>query len=219
MQHTSPKMDPGPKRARGRTTIEATPFITHARIGMSELTRGSIEERLRQALEPFGPRISRATLRFDDVNGPRGGPGLLCVIDVAFDSGEHVRIEQRATGVMEAVRRGMSRVVRSVRQHVERSERKTPRPTAKPRRAASADAQAADGASVRGSARPSARHPQHDGSQNDSGMSYALEDSQGKPSRKSTRASSNHIKAASQLTRRIQRKLQSPQARAAKSAA
>jgi hypothetical protein len=50
---------------------------------------------------------------------------------------------------------------------------------------------------------------------NTAGMSYALEDSvQARPSRKSTRGSANRSKPASNLTRRQQRRTQSPQARA-----
>jgi hypothetical protein len=46
-------------------------------------------------------------------------------------------------------------------------------------------------------------------------MTYALEDSRGQPSRKSTRASGNRTKAATQLTRRVRRRVSSPSARAA----
>jgi hypothetical protein len=51
--------------------------------------------------------------------------------------------------------------------------------------------------------------------QDTSGMTYALEDSLGQPSRKSTRASGNRTKAATQLTRRAQRRISAPSARAA----
>ena len=195
-----------PKRAHGRTLIADTPILTHTRISLSEVTRTSIEERLRRALAPFGTRISRAAIRLEDLNGPRGGVDLCCSVEVLFDGGDRVRIEQRAAEVLEAVRRIIPRVARTVRQHVDRSGHRTPRPTQRPPQPTAASA-----------GTPSARktpRSQHDGRQNDSGMTYALEDSQGKPSRKSTRASSNHIKAATQLTRRIRRKLQAPQTRA-----
>jgi ribosome-associated translation inhibitor RaiA len=202
-----------PKRALGRTPIAGTEVITHARVALDEVARTSIEDRLRLTLMPFGTRISRAVIRLHDENGPRGGPGLRCMIEIVFDRGDRVRIEQRASEVLEAVRRVMPRVARAVRQHVERSGQKTPRPTLRPERAAlEPEAQVTNGHN-------SNHHSKHDGSQNDSGMTYALEDCEGRPSRKSTRASSHHIKAATQLTRRVRRALQSPQARAAKSAA
>ena len=209
---TEAKMSP--KRSRGRTPIADTPLLTHARVALPEVTRESIEERLRRTLAPFGTRISRAEIRLDDVNGPRGGVGLRCTIDVVFDGGDRVRVEQSAAEVLEAVRRIMPRVAHSVRQHVARSGHKTPRATLR-RRAAPEPQEPEPAVPVS----PNGKHGKHDGRQNDSGMTYALEDSSGKPSRKSTRASSNHIKAATQLTRRTQRALNSPQARAAKSAA
>jgi putative sigma-54 modulation protein len=210
-----------PKRSRGRTRIDDTPLLTHARVALPEVTRESIEERLRHTLAPFGTRISRAEIRLDDVNGPRGGVGLRCSIDVLFAGGDRVRIEQDAAEVLEAVRRIMPRVAHRVRQHVGRSGHKTPRATL--RRRALGEPEAAPSLAslpeAAASAGSNGKHGKHDGRQNDSGMTYALEDSSGKPSRKSTRASSNHIKAATQLTRRTQRALSSPQARAAKSAA
>jgi len=202
-----------PKRALGRTPIDSTEVITHARVALDEVARTSIEERLRSTLTPFGTRISRAVIRLQDENGPRGGPGLRCRIEIVFEHGERVHIEQRASEVLEAVRRIMPRVARAVRHHVERSGQKTPRATLRPPPAAlEAEAPVTNGHN-------SHQHGKHDGSQHDSGMTYALEDSDGRPSRKSTRASSNHSKAATQLTRRVRRALQSPQARAAKSAA
>jgi hypothetical protein len=194
-----------PKRARGRTLIADTPIVTHTRIGLPEVTRTSIEERLRRALAPFGTRISRAAIRLEDLNGPRGGVDLCCSVEVLFDGGNRVRIVQRAAEVLEAVRRIIPRVARSVRQYVGRSGHRTPRPSQSPL------GQTQASASTSAARTP---HSQHDGRQNDSGMSYALEDSQGKPSRKSTRASSNHVKSATQLTRRTRRRLHAPQTRA-----
>jgi hypothetical protein len=45
-------------------------------------------------------------------------------------------------------------------------------------------------------------------------MGYTLEDSAGKPSRKSTRRSANRAKSASKLHRRQKRRLRAPKARA-----
>jgi hypothetical protein len=47
--------------------------------------------------------------------------------------------------------------------------------------------------------------------------SFALEDSKGQPSRKSTRRSANRTKASTNLTRRQKRRVRSPEARAQRS--
>lgn len=251
-----------PKRARGRTAIDATPIVTRSRVSLPAVTRRSIEERLRGTLAPFGPRIERASIRFEDLNGPRGGVDIHCTIKVVLSGSESIIIEQRAPDVLDASRRALSRVARTVRQYADRRGGKTPRATTAPRRAARKAAprpalpKAARGTGSiigkragRGSASLAAALERPEKLRRDayvdtaeagvseterkaggtfsarrnskletSGMTYALEDSRGKPSRKSTRGSAGRSKAATQLTRRAQRKVRSPQARAAKAA-
>jgi hypothetical protein len=264
MTHQDTRATTLPKRARGRTAIEETPIVTRSRVSLSAVERRSIEERLRRALAPFGTRIERASIRFEDLNGPRGGVDIHCTIKVVFSGSDSIIIEQRAADVVDVVRRAMPRVARNVRSYADRSGRKTPRATAGLRRAAtpkSAPARAQPSAAQdtgsiigkragRGKAslalaleRPeklrrdayvdtaepgvnetdrkaggqlSARR---NSKLDTSGMTSALEDSRGKPSRKSTRGSTQRSKAATQLTRRALRKVRSPQARAAKSSA
>lgn len=257
-----------PKRARGRTAIDATPVVIRSRVSLPAVTRRSIEERLRGTLAPFGPRIERASIRFEDLNGPRGGVDIHCTIKVVLSGSDSIIIEQRAPDVLEAVRRALSRVGRTVRQYADRRGGKTPRATVVPRRAAARRGAATkpapseplpnaarDAGSIigkragRGSAnleaaleRPEklrrdayvdtaeagvseterkaggAFSARRNSKSETSGMTYALEDSRGKPSRKSTRGSAGRSKAATQLTRRAQRKVRSPQARAARAA-
>lgn len=258
-----------PKRARGRTAIEQTPIVTRSRVSLPVITRRSIEERLRGTLAPFGPRIERASIRFEDLNGPRGGVDIRCAIKVVLSGSDSIIIEQRAPDVLDAARRALSRVARTVRQYADRRGGKTPRATAAPRRAAPRRAAATsstptqalskvapDTGSIigkragRGGANLAAALERPEKLRRDayvdtadagvseterkaggafsarrnskseiSGMTYALEDSRGKPSRKSTRGSAGRSKAATQLTRRTQRKIRSPQARAARATA
>jgi hypothetical protein len=227
--------------------------------------RRSIEQRLRRALLPFGPRIERATIRFEDVNGPRGGAGLECSIKVVSNS-ESLLIGQRATDVLEAVRRALPRVARAIRQHADRSSCKTPAPsgartTAPPRRmprrrVAPDSAQlpqrsashetslmgkrsgrrraalpgvlerpeklrrdalvdtAAQGISETDRKAGGRRTARRNSKAEASSVPYALEDSLDQPSRKSTRAGGDRVKAGTQLARRAQPKVRSPAARA-----
>jgi hypothetical protein len=119
-----------PKAVRGRTAIAETPITTRSRVRLPAVDRRNIEQRLRRVLAPFGPRIERASIRFEDTDGPRHGQrGLRCAIEVVFSGAESVIIEQRATTVQETVRRAIPRVSRSVRRCADSSARKTPRPT------------------------------------------------------------------------------------------
>ena len=206
-----------PKRARGRTVIGDTPVTTRSRVPLQETARRSIEQRLRRALTPFGPRIERASIRFEDLNGPRGGVDLRCAIKVVFSGSDSVIVEEQGASVLEVVRRVMPRVGRIVRRHVDASGKKTPRATRgriaaqRERAARQRETAGADGTSAR------TRRVRRTIKQNRSGMTYALEEPAAQPSRKSTRASGNRIKAATQLTRRAQRKVSSPSERAARS--
>lgn len=253
-----------PKRARGRTAIGDTPVATRSRVPLDETARRSIEQRLRRALAPFGPRIERATIRFEDLNGPRGGVDLHCAIKVVLSGSDSIIVEERGTSVLEVVRRMLPRVGRIVRRQVDAKGGKTPRPTRagksaplersarvpqrggeaegatlhealigkragrrsrglpaalerpeKERRDALVDTAAPETSETDRKAGGSST-ARRNSKQNPSGMTYALEDSEGRPSRKSSRGSGNRIKAATQLTRRAQRKVSSASARAAR---
>jgi len=95
-----------PKHARGRTAMESTPITTRSRVPLSAETRRRIEQRLRRALAPLGPRIERASIRFDDVDGHRHGSGLRCAIKVVFSGSDSIIIDQRATSVPSSRPRG-----------------------------------------------------------------------------------------------------------------
>ena len=248
------------KSSRGRTAIEETPITTRSRVPMPVEDRRNIETRLRRVLAPFGTRIERATIRFEDLNGPRQGVGMRCAIKVVLSGSDSVIVEERATNVLETARLAIPRVARSVRRHAGQSGGKAPRVTV-PRSGAPGAASATEQAQAeqpdagswigkrvgRGPAnlaaaleRPeklrrnalvdtaqpgvSATDRKAGGSstarrnskQSNSGMAAALEDSRTKPSRKSTRGGTNRTQGATQLTRRAQRKVRSPQARAAR---
>jgi hypothetical protein len=257
MTQQSSEVTMAPKRSRGRTAIEDTPITTRSRVPMPMKDRRSIEARLRRVLAPFGPRIERATIRFEDVNGPRRGVGMRCAIKVVFSGSDSIIVEERATNVLETARLAIPRVARSVRRYAGQSGAKTPRATRRSTapRAAWAAEQAASklpdpgsliGKRVGGGAanlaaaleRPEKLRrdvlvdtaqpgvsatdrkagggstARRNSKRSNSGMTAALEDSRRKPSRKSTRGGTNRAQGATQLTRRAQRRVRSPQARA-----
>jgi hypothetical protein len=97
------------------------------------------------------------------------------------------------------------------------AERSKPnRPAKSPRRGDAADtSRPGAAATARKAGAGEARNMKKNGS---SKATFAPEASKGKPSRKSTRQSANRVKAASNLTRRQQRRVRSPAARAARGA-
>jgi ribosome-associated translation inhibitor RaiA len=73
-----------------------------------------IERRLRFALSRFTDRIDRVTVRFADLNGPRGGVDKRCRIVVRLRPGGQIVIEDTAAGLETAIDRGADRAQRAV---------------------------------------------------------------------------------------------------------
>jgi ribosome-associated translation inhibitor RaiA len=127
------------KPSLGRTATADTPLSIRSRLGISDTFREQIREHLGRALDPFGPRIQRVSVRFEDVNGRRGGVDTLCRIKVAMEADESIIIEELAEDAAVALARAIPRVARNVRRAVERYAEKAPRP-ATPRRSVAAPA-------------------------------------------------------------------------------
>jgi hypothetical protein len=65
-------------------------------VALSESTQSWIQARAGRQLGKFGGRVQRVTLRFKDVNGPRGGKDMLCRAKVTLKGLPSVVVEQRA---------------------------------------------------------------------------------------------------------------------------
>src|SRR4051794_12853972 len=65
-------------------------------VELSESTKSWIQARAGRQLGKFGGRVRSLTLRFKDVNGPRGGKDMLCRAKVMLKGLPHVVVEQRA---------------------------------------------------------------------------------------------------------------------------
>jgi hypothetical protein len=59
------------KATRGRTGVRETPLAVRGKVSKRE-TQSRARARLGRALGSMAPRIERVTVRFEDVNGPRG---------------------------------------------------------------------------------------------------------------------------------------------------
>jgi len=248
------------KRTRGRTSIADTPIAIRSRISIDADLRAQTEERLRRALSSLGPRIERASVRFEDLNGPRGGVDTVCRVKLVFSGGPSVQVEERGIDAAVAMGRAVRRVAHAARRRADRDGGSAPAATHEPVSVHRAESRPFDAAVDTGSVigrrvgrarvnldsaleRPeklrrdayvntaevgrSATDRKAGGSvsarrnarKSADGMVSTLEDSRDKPSRKSTRRSSNRSLGATQLTRRTKRALATPGARAARSRA
>jgi ribosomal subunit interface protein len=87
--------------------------------------------RLRFAVGRFAERIEEMIVRFEDLNGPRGGVDMSCRIVVRLRPGGAVRVEERDEDLYSAIDRAADRVGRAVRRELGR--RRTLRRAAAPR--------------------------------------------------------------------------------------
>lgn len=85
------------------------------------MTEAYAERTLQSKLSKFASHVLRGSVRFEDVNGPRGGVDTVCRVKVMLKNLEPVIVEERATGAREAVDIVADGVERAVRRAVERT--------------------------------------------------------------------------------------------------
>jgi hypothetical protein len=249
---------PRAKRARaGRTRVSETPL--DVRVSGVEVPDGfgaDARALLGRRLGRFATHIERATVRLEDINGPRGGVDTVCRIQLTVSGRPPVLVARNAVDAPTALRRSATAAAQAMDRSIGRAGRRTPRPThPAPSRAAGRTRRDAapwpeDGSLVgrrvgrsrrkvvRAASRPEKRRrdrfidtaaPGVSETDRKAGggssaarntklrlarMGYTLEDSAGKPSRKSTRKSANRAKSGSKLARQQKRRIRSPKARA-----
>ena len=207
------------RRTAGRTWAPETPLaVRTSGVAVDPELRARIHQRLGWRLGKFAPRIERLSVRFEDVNGPRGGIDVACSIKAVIGDLPSVVVTELAANPRLAFDRAGLRVERAVRRAIGRGrERGRLGPTQAPTVAHGRKRQrGARGARVTRAAPSTAvrnrkrRAPK---------ATAALEGSaRSRPSRKSTRGSANRAKHGNKLGRREQRRLSSPKARRGRSA-
>jgi hypothetical protein len=102
------------KRATGRPSLERVPVVVRS---ADEIGAG-LERRVRAQLASRVGRaaglIERITVRFDDINGPRGGRDTLCRIKVVMAGRPSIVVEKRATSHAPAFAEAVTAVATAV---------------------------------------------------------------------------------------------------------
>jgi hypothetical protein len=202
------------RRKAGRTGASKTPVSLRAsRVSVDPDFVERIEERLGWRLGKFAVHIERLTVRFEDVNGPRGGRDVACRIKVVISGLPSVVVTELARSAPEAFNRADGRVERAVRNALSRARDRGDLSAARPRHVSAGGARPTRAAAAPKAPRNFTRRPRK--------ATAALEDTapRSRPSRKSTRGSSNRAKHANKLARREQRRVSSPKAKRARARA
>jgi ribosome-associated translation inhibitor RaiA len=126
------------RKAAGRTPVEATPLnVRTSGLNVDDAMKAHVRRRIGLKLGKSADHIERVTVRFEDVNGPRGGVDTACRIKIVFSGLDSVVYETRDLDARKALDRAAAGVDEVVRRLLERT-RARPRPPgarAAPRRA------------------------------------------------------------------------------------
>jgi hypothetical protein len=109
------------KRRAGATAVAATPL--RIRVSGTELDASDkqlVRDRLGRKLSRYGGDITQATVRFVDINGPRGGVDTVCKIKLSIAGLDHIVVEARDVDVRAALRRAATSAHNAVVRAMER---------------------------------------------------------------------------------------------------
>ena len=105
------------KRTAGRTAAADTPaYIRAVGVRLGAADKDYLRRKLGRKLGKFARRIERASVRIEDVNGPRGGVDKRCGIKVVMSGLPSVVVEHRHESLQAAMDGALARVERAVRQ-------------------------------------------------------------------------------------------------------
>lgn len=122
------------KSSAGATAGRETPLTVLTKdVAISPALRQHVAARLGRALGKFAPHVERVTVRFRDLNGPRGGNDKSCNVKVVLSRLPSVVVEEQAETERVAFDRVAARTERAVRSAIDKERARLPRRKAKPR--------------------------------------------------------------------------------------
>ena len=114
------------KRHAGRTAAGDTAVTIRSRVALAPVEVARIRRSITRSLGWMATRLERLTIRFDDINGPRGGLDTSCRIKAVISGHPSVVVEERAQGATEAALRAAPRLARSLGRVIARQGGKAP---------------------------------------------------------------------------------------------
>jgi ribosome-associated translation inhibitor RaiA len=100
----------------------------HATWPLGEGFRHLIEARLSATLRGLDSRLGRVVVRFEDLNGPKGGEDTACRIQIALNGHSVLVVEARAEGEEHAFRLAVPKLTAALNRQLDRRRTK-PRTT------------------------------------------------------------------------------------------
>lgn len=88
---------------------------------LTDALRQHCERRLRFALGPTSSRLRSTSVRLSDINGPRGGVDMRCVIHASAQGASPVVISHVESDIYVAIDRAADRLARTLTRRVQRN--------------------------------------------------------------------------------------------------
>ncbi len=92
---------------------------------LDEETKAYVRRSLGKKLGKFAQHIERISVRYEDVNGPKGGRDKLCRIKVTLSGLEPVVVDERGEHFMDAYDVAVDNLQRTVRRHLDKAGRRS----------------------------------------------------------------------------------------------
>lgn len=110
------------KATAGRIATGQTPLAlrTHG-VGAGPDLRAYVRDRAGRKIGKHAEHVERVTVRFEDVNGPRGGVDTVCRIKVVLSGFTSVVVEERATDARQAFDAAVQVAARSTARELSRA--------------------------------------------------------------------------------------------------
>lgn len=83
-------------------------------ISVTEVLRKAVERSISFALSRFADRVSRVTVRLEDINGPKGGKDKKCLVTAGLIPTISIVVEDIDSDLYVAIDRAMDRLGRTV---------------------------------------------------------------------------------------------------------
>ncbi len=116
------------KETRGRTISPETPVAIRAKDGgVDDELRAYVHQRAGFKLGKYAPQVDRISVRFEDMNGPKGGADSQCTVKVVLSRHESVVVEVVEADYRQAFDHAIDSTERAVRRTIERIRERTRR--------------------------------------------------------------------------------------------
>ena len=114
------------KKSLGSTETLNTPVNIRAmHTRLDDETKGYVRRSLARKLGKFAQHIERISVRYEDVNGPKGGRDKLCRIKVTLSGLEPVVVDESGEQFIDAYDVAVDNVQRAVRRHLDKAGRRS----------------------------------------------------------------------------------------------